>query len=57
MGTFGRKVRAASLLFRNQTLSYRVLRFPTFLKFSVVIKEMNKEVINLSKQDPASPRL
>ena len=55
--TFGRNVRAADLLLRNQALSYRGLTFPTFLKFSFVIEEMTKEVTNLSKQNPASSRL
>lgn len=53
---FGRKVGAPGLLFRNQALSYRGLMFSTFLKISFVIEEMNKEVLNLSKQRPASLR-
>lgn len=52
--TFGRNVRAADLLLRNQALSYRGLMFPTFLKLSFVIEEMTKEVTNLTKQNPAS---
>lgn len=57
MRTFGRKVRLPGFLFRNQALSYRGLMFSTFLKLSFVIKEMNKEGLNLSKQSPASLRL
>lgn len=55
--SFGRKVSSHSVLFSNQALSHRGLMFSTFLKFSFVIKEMNKEVLNISEQSPASPRL